>query len=379
MRSQRAARSARLGAITLLLAGSAAGIWSAAPATAAQVRSGPAGRPVAVTVRGSLSAVAATSARNAWAVGGTSRGKNLILRWNGTRWRQVPSPTPAEINGSGLSGVAATSPCNAWAVASYQSGNVWKTLTLRWNGTRWRRVPSPTPAAGVQGAELTGVAATSARNAWAVGYTVAQVAKTVVLRWNGTTWKRVPSPTPAAGGTLNAVAASSARDAWAVGQTGAGTTLILRWNGAAWKRVPSFSPNPLSAGALLAGVAAVSARDAWAVGFTAPQPDTANALILHWNGTSWRRVPSPTGELALGSVAAVSARDAWAVGVDAGGSGYIRTLILRWNGTVWTRVPSPVGQLSGVAAVSARNAWAVGFTNRTGNTLILRWNGTRWK
>src|SRR5215472_3118526 len=328
------------------------------------------------SVSGGLTGVATTSARNAWAVGGTSRGKTLILRWNGTMWRQVPSPSPA--GNPALSGVAATSAGNAWAVGSYQSGIVFRTLILRWNGTAWKQVPSPTPAGGVQGTELSGVAAVSSRNAWAVGSTVAQAPKTVILHWNGTRWQRVPSPTPAGGGLLAGVAATSAHDAWAVGVTAAGKTLILRWNGAAWQRVPSPSPGP--AFAQLTGVAAVSARDAWAVGFTSGH-EPIGTVILHWNGTRWRRVPSPSpaAHPLLEGVAAVSARDAWAVGDDA--SSTINTLILRWNGTAWKQVPSPspppIAQLFGVAAVSATRAWAVGFTN--GRTLITTWNGTHWK
>ena len=85
----------------------------------------------------------------------------------------------------------------------------------------------PERAVPVPGGQLFGVAATSARNAWAVGGAVS--GKTVVLHWNGATWKRVPSPTPAGGAVLLGVAAVSARTAWAVGGD-----LILRWNGTAW-------------------------------------------------------------------------------------------------------------------------------------------------
>jgi len=82
-------------------------------------------------------------------------------------------------------------------------------------------------------------------------------------------------------------------------------------------------------------------------------------------------------------VAATSASDAWAVGT----AGSNRTLIERWNGTAWKRVPSPspdaTDRLSAVAATSARNAWAVGDTSKinhgSSETLILRWNGTSWK
>jgi hypothetical protein len=48
-------------------------------------------------------------------------------------------------------------------------------------------VASPNP--GAAGTFLDGVAATSADNAWAVGYTGTEPnAKTLILHWNGKTW-----------------------------------------------------------------------------------------------------------------------------------------------------------------------------------------------
>ncbi len=67
----------------------------------------------------------------------------------------------------------------------------------------------------------------------------------------------------------------------------------------------------------------------------------------------------------LGSVAATSASSAWAVG-GTGGFGYFRTgraasqpttIILHWNGTTWQRMPVlRYGGFTGVAATSASNA-----------------------
>ena len=110
-----------------------------------------------------------------------------------------------------------------------------KALALRWNGTSWKQVPSPNPAGGL----LSGVAAVSARSAWAVGCSICEGGpnKTQIDRWNGTAWKHVSSPSPKLS-QLAAVAAASGRRAWAVGATfpTSGTrTLILRWNGTSWK------------------------------------------------------------------------------------------------------------------------------------------------
>jgi hypothetical protein len=108
------------------------------------------------------------------------RFQNLIGHWNGTAWKQVPSPNPLRENG--LSGVAATSAANAWAVGG--------AVILHWNGTRWRQVRNPASTGG----RLSAVASTSRTNAWAVGGSFNGVKEsTLIERWNGTTWKRVPT------------------------------------------------------------------------------------------------------------------------------------------------------------------------------------------
>jgi len=277
-----------------------------------------------------------------------------------------------------LFGVAVTSARNVWAVGQYQSGTVLRTLIVHWNGKSWRRVPSPNPARA--GDTLSGVAAMSASSAWAVGE---RNGHSLILRWNGKSWRPMRSPDI---GNLAAVAATSATSAWAVGIGGPkGTqTAIEHWNGSAWKVVPS----PVKVGNLDA-VAATSASNAWAVGFSGTFT-TSKALAEHWNGKVWRVVhsPDPAGAGLLLGVAATSARNAWAVSGAAGqGLGTSISVINHWNGKTWKRVaspnPVPGGALFfGVAAASARNAWAVGtdlvFVNGPHN-VIAHWNGTAWK
>jgi hypothetical protein len=296
----------------------------------------------------------------------------------------VRAPATFSISG-GLSGVVAISGTNAWAVGSTGSNSSAKTLILHWNGTTWTRVASPSPAGG---AALSSVAATSPTSAWAIGSTGNN--KTLILHWNGTAWNQVPSPNLASYSVISAITATSPTNAWAVGSVGNNKTLILHWNGIAWKQVPS----PSLPATYLTSVAATSASNAWAIGYTG-----TGTLVLHWNGRTWKRVSSPTPGLetspvsstggrkagaALRNVAATSTNNAWAVGVSGCGcmpSSYW-PFILRWNGTAWKQVPSAIQSvstsLSAVAATSASNAWAVGTTG-TGKTLIEHWNGTAWK
>ena len=91
-------------------------VFSLAPA--AGVSSGAASAPAVVTVRGVIEDMAASSARNAWAVGGTS-GKSMTWHWNGKSWKRIPIAVPS---GGLLQGVATTSPHRAWVVG--QAGGI---------------------------------------------------------------------------------------------------------------------------------------------------------------------------------------------------------------------------------------------------------------
>jgi hypothetical protein len=42
-----------------------------------------------------------------------------------------------------LNGIAATWPSRAWAVGNNSDGRAAQTLIERWNGTTWRQAPSP--------------------------------------------------------------------------------------------------------------------------------------------------------------------------------------------------------------------------------------------
>jgi hypothetical protein len=88
-------------------------------------------------------------------------------------------------------------------------------------------------------------------------------------------------------GTLEGVTALSATSAWAVGTTvgksGRMASLIERWNGTSWARVPSPAAD------LLVSATATSARNAWAVGFST---GSVTGIIEHWNGTSWACLPA---------------------------------------------------------------------------------------
>lgn len=303
----------------------------------------------AISGSGGLEDVAAVSATDAWAVGhrydpGDQKGHSLIEHHDGTSWSITPSADGPFAPQSELSGVAARTSADAWAVGSFtKPNNLVRTLIERWNGSSWARVKSPN-AGRPTGGQLSAVVALAADDAWAVGsYGQGAPSRTLIEHWDGTAWAIVPSPNkgqfPNALSDIDAVAPD---DIWAVGtwftKAFDDRTLTLHWDGTAWSRVVSPNAGPNSAANDLMSVSAVATDDVWAVGLRG-----LKTLALHWDGASWAVVPSrtPGGIADLAAVVARNTDDVWAVGgfVDHA-SNAVRTLVEHWNGKSWSVVTS---------------------------------------
>ena len=269
-----------------------------------------------------LYGVAATSASNAWAVGPARSGKPVILHWNGTTWKQVPSPSPGAF--AGLSSVAATSASNAWAVGDGQQrqdtdpalerhrleagaqpepgrrgphrrGRVLRPQRLGGRYSRQRdQQQGPDPAlerhhleAGAQPGPGEQHCSTAwprprAGSAWAVGFSGTSD-RALIEQWNGTTWKTVPSPSPTGSGLVS-VAATSASNAWAVGGIGGPQDpdrAVERHHLEDGAQPQPRTQHPLRRGRHL--------REQRLGGRLRRRGQTTKTLILRWNGTSWTR------------------------------------------------------------------------------------------
>src|SRR5689334_382964 len=110
---------------------------------------------------------------------------------------------------------------------------------------------------------------TSEKDVWTVGGPLGNGFEALVLRFDGTTWKRV-KPSPDIHDTY-----------WWVHGTGENGR-ITHWDGAAFRHDTSGTT------VTLFGLMAFSANDVWAVGGTPDQPTATNDVVLHFDGTSWK-------------------------------------------------------------------------------------------
>lgn len=349
----------------------------------------------------SLSAVAAVSASNAWAVGiwhdRAGNEQTLTEHWNGRHWRIIASQDPAGQRADNeLDAVAATSGSDAWAVGQFWNGANWQPQTEQWNGRAWRSVRTPDPGGHAARDGLAAVTAISLSSAWAVGqYTAGSTERTLILHWNGRAWRQVASPDPGGthGSVLSAIAAVSRSSIWAAGEYWTATTektMILHWNGRRWRQVASPGAGRANPSGGLAAIASNSGSSAWAAGTYFTAPSVQQTLTERWNGRRWQIVasPNPTGRTQTNVLVAIAAAGprAWAVGNASSGHTYF-PLALAWTGTSWetSTVPLPAGSVGGglwgAGSAPSGKAWAVGeyFTGHAGLTLIERWNGTAWQ
>jgi hypothetical protein len=150
----------------------------------------------------------------------------------------------------------------------------------------------------------------------------------------------------------------------------------MHYNGTAWTAVPT--PSPGTRTNYLTAVDGVSGNDVWAAGYSLNLPygnRFRQSMMLHWNGSTWTQVASPNSDSTyLYDVSAVSSTDVWAVGFASTGGAFV----IRWNGTSWNTVAAPpLASLQSVAARSGADVWVSG-SDAAGAAALAHWNGTAW-
>lgn len=223
-------------------------------------------------------AVDALSPADAWIVGHYDQLPNavgaLAEHWDGSAWTIVPNPAE-NLNGTALSAVAAASSDDVWAVG-YQTAAGSTTaapLAEHWDGTQLQSVALPPPAAGVTGSGLSAVAV-SGHQVWAMGYQVIGSSfYPLIDHFDGTSWQQLPLMTGLAGLAVVAVYASAAGDVWAIttnSVTGVPASSaaggFLHWDGKSWSIIAPPGPQEAGLGYSYTAIAGTGPDDIWAVG-----------------------------------------------------------------------------------------------------------------
>lgn len=325
-----------------------------------------------------LTNVSASSATDAWAIGGIGEPNTngaLVEHWNGHRWRIA---TTSASGGDTLTGISDAGPSAVW-IAGY--GDI-DPILLHYDGANWTRTTLPMPTG--QEELVSPVKPRSGTDLWAAGAHFAPTSgaeKLYLDRWNGSRWRRFfVSTTPRSCiTTVPSLFELSPGDVWFVTLSSCGaidTESLYQWNGTGMVAQPAPTGAPGSTYSF-AGVGAASPTSpVFLVGSWTGGSGVQNSLADIYDGGSWSEHDPPAFSVDhwLNAVASTSATSAWAVGNrEAGGA--TDNLLDFWNGSSWTEYggpnPKTTNTLADVTAVPGSDQWwAVGSTGR--KTLILR-------
>jgi len=157
---------------------------------------------------------------------------------------------------------------------------------------------------------------------------------------------------------------ASPTDVFAVGPN----ANIVHYDGTAW--TPMTSPTQFH----WMAVWGASSRDVFAVG-----GDWSVAAAIHYDGSSWKAI-DPAVKLDLGSVWGTSPTDVFA-GAGALGTGGHGGMILHYDGSTWTQQYVSVSdqeQVMDVWGLGPRNVFAVGRGGDTPGCPVRHYDGLKW-
>jgi hypothetical protein len=346
----------------------------------------PAATPVRPVVS-SLDGVSCSSASTCTAVGSQSDFGLAEQRTDAGWSAQSLGPSSAATSG-GLSDVVCvtTAWCMAVGPAPDRDGSLLESsqfsgsaTAVTWNGATWTPLAVPAPN-GATESELFGVTCPTVTRCVAVGdYLEADGDRLPLLEtWDGTTWR---ASSPSVGGStdasLSAISCPSADDCTAVGNVlvdqtdsppyGRSEALVEHWNGTTWTAQDVPGPAGIDA-PVLSGVWC-SASSCVAVGNS--ETALSSALVATGAGTTWKLanlpLPPGTSSAVLTAVSCLSTVQCWAVGgtsPDADGDG--EPLIESLSGANWTATASAPasddGELWAVSCGASAACTAVGST-----------------
>ncbi|MEU3681591.1 hypothetical protein AB0E99_11795 [Streptomyces sp. NPDC030592] len=289
-------------------------------------------------------------------------------------WREIPMPAFAD-RANQISSIDAVSQEDAWAVGLYEESRG-AFLTQHWDGTEWRVVDAPAPE-GIRlaGAGLLDVSARTSEDVWAVGWlivvdsevpnpnkpggTIQEThAEAMLQHWDGEAWHLVPVPDATSLWTYS-VTALADDDVWVSGYTSDDRPAMLHYDGSSWSRVPVPYDG---VNGELTDLEARGPNDVWAAGRKlVDDEDPGHALLAHWDGRSWKQVPTPADAGRVNDLTLAPAGVAVA-GEQPDGTPYV----MRLRHGRWSRPSVPPGGTDGgryltSVAWTPRGVTAIGY------------------
>lgn len=270
----------------------------------------------------------------------------FLYHWNGTTWQKW-----GEISHSQdivRSDIEIVSAADGWITLGGPLGQEAETSIYRWNGTNWILFDTLTDPYEISMSKLSMISATD-------GWALATFAfGSFLYHWNGTTWNKEQTILLSENFIDRDIHMVSSTDGWAIGDS------IYRFDGTNWTELDGLPTIDHS----LYAIDMVSANDGWIVG--------EEGTIMHWDGTSWTSVSSPT-TIVLTAISMASADHGWAIGGEHGGS----NVLIHWDGSSWTEVDCPTdAELKDIFMISEYDGWFTSYWSLTSAHGMFQYNPT---
>ena len=228
-----------------------------------------------------LSAVSCPTQAYCLAVGQRLGGNGIVAPlaevWNGTSWSLLAAPNRHAPNGSAFTGVdcVAANSCEVVAAFGYGEGDQ-TVFAYGYNGTAWTFQKQINHSfLGFAFNSESSVSCSSITACISVGFWEPAQLLGVAERWDGTSWRWQGPPNPPGAGNENLLGVSCTATAacTAVGESSKKLsnipmfTLALTWNGTSWQR--AATPSPAGRSSQLSAVSCTSLTTCVAVGSSA--------------------------------------------------------------------------------------------------------------
>ena len=229
----------------------------------------------------SFDAVSATDAWSTW----SAAGNKDVEHWNGRSWQRLPVPASLISRVAGAP-IGASSASDVWTFGAVGS-------VVRYNGSKWQAQAIPKWAVhfNLSGDTEVTPAVFSPANVWAfsLGWDKPTDPDHYAAHYNGRSWSKVELP--AVPYTVSVV---SPTDIWAMGPSPRNIAkwMLMHWNGKTWSTPPMPKATvPKGDSAQFSGLLGIGAANAWMVAsISTSSLVPAKAELLHWNGKSWTNV-----------------------------------------------------------------------------------------
>lgn len=291
--------------------------------------------------------------------------------------------------GNVLLGISVAAPNEVWAVGYSYTTDAFEPLAMRWDGTSWKIVPGPTP--GPAGTNyFQDVVAFSATDVWA-SVSAGPNDKPIpnLVHWDGTRWTVAQLPAiDESGADFYAISGSGPNDVWAVGSVGCSQckterSIALHYNGVDWQ------VKPLSSSALADayyGVSAFAPDYAWFAGYQYDEHRAVQPFVSYWNGSAMKEVEvldEGGNSLYLHDITVIASNDVWAVGQA--GTRNAQGYILHGSQVGFGKIAVPAVSAEGSILLSVdgsawNDIWASGYFLASGQrrAWLLHYDGTSW-